>query len=147
MTGIQLVDQNGVPRGSLLLVELQPEVFYDPQCPVVLPCGQTLVGVEPAEANGAGARVTLHEPMPNPFAGSVRIAFDLPRGGDASLRIYDVSGRRVRTLIESRLPAQIRHDLTWDGTDQDGRPVSTGIYFVRLEADGKSFTRRAVVLR
>jgi flagellar hook assembly protein FlgD len=106
------------------------------------------VGVEQsAETTGAGANVALHEPMPNPFAGSVRIAFDLPRGGDASLRIYDVSGRRVRTLIESRLPAQIRHDLTWDGTDQDGRPVSTGIYFVRLEADGKSFTRRAVVLR
>ena len=62
------------------------------------------------------------------------------------LVIYSVAGRRIRVLHDHVLPAGT-HTLHWDGTDQDGRSVASGVYFYRLESPAQTRTRKLVLLR
>ena len=63
-----------------------------------------------------------------------------------ALVVFDVSGRRVKTLVDRRLQATT-HTFEWDGTDDAGRRVASGVYFYRLVADGRVLTRRMVLLK
>ena len=82
----------------------------------------------------------------NPGGAETLIAFTLPGGGSVRLDIYDVSGRRVRELARGPL-GEGEHVASWDGRDSRGRPVASGVYFVRVEAGGASATAKAVLLR
>jgi hypothetical protein len=85
--------------------------------------------------------------FPNPSRHGTSVAFGLPEpGGAVSLRVYNVSGRLVRTLVDGSLPAG-RHAATWDGKDDSGAEVSSGVYFYRLEAPGFEGQGRLVVLK
>ena len=75
----------------------------------------------------------LHGAYPNPFNPSTTIRFSLAEPGPATLRIYDLSGRRVRTLLDEHRAAG-HHDLEWNGRDDSGRRLASGVYFYRLEA-------------
>ena len=89
----------------------------------------------------------LHPVAPNPVRGGrTTVRFTLPRPADASLRVYDVAGRPVRTLAEGSHPGGER-TLTWDGRDDEGRTVTGGVYLVRLETDGVARIRKLTVLR
>jgi len=83
---------------------------------------------------------------PNPFAAETRIEFGLPSPSRATLRVYDVAGRLVKTLAEGSFPAGVRL-LIWNGKDDAGRTVRSGIYFLRLEAAGVTRTGRLLRLR
>ncbi len=73
----------------------------------------------------------LYAARPNPFHRRASIRFHLADQGHASVRIYDATGRRVRTLVDADLGAG-EHDWTWDGTTDAGRPAGAGIYWVQL---------------
>ena len=88
----------------------------------------------------------LHQSYPNPFNPQVTIQFDLPVSCDVDLAIYDVLGRRVRTLVAGLQPAGSR-TITWDGKDQNGSRVSSGIYFYRLTAGGFVETKKMVLMK
>jgi hypothetical protein len=94
----------------------------------------------------ASRTLTLAQNVPNPFNPSTRIAFTLPQDGPATLRIYDLRGRRVRTLLDGvqRAGAQ---DIVWDGRDDGGNAVASGTYVYRLVADGHGTPRKMVLLR
>jgi spore coat protein A len=82
---------------------------------------------------------------PNPFSSATTILFTLGRQSAARLDVYDLAGRRVRTLLdEPRLEAR-EHTVTWDGRDLEGNRVPSGIYFVHLTA-GKAVATRKVVM-
>jgi hypothetical protein len=85
--------------------------------------------------------------MPNPFQGRTVLAYDLPREGRVSLRIYDVSGRLVRTLVSGAVQGAGHHSIEWDGSDVAGATTGAGLYFGRLEAGGESDVRRLVRVR
>jgi len=72
---------------------------------------------------------------PNPFNPSTTIRFALPHAGPVDLAVYDLSGRRIRTLVAGDRPAG-RQAVIWDGRDQAGRAVASGTYFHRLSAGG-----------
>ncbi len=91
--------------------------------------------------------VALAPAAPNPFARQVRIAFTLAAAGPARLRVYDVAGRRVRTLLDERALVAGPAEVTWDGRDDAGRDAPGGVYLVRLETGGRSETRRVLRLR
>jgi hypothetical protein len=85
--------------------------------------------------------------FPNPSSRGTSIAFGLPgSGGAVSLRIYDVSGRLVRTLVDEPLPGG-NHVADWDGRDERGARVSSGVYFYRLQAPGFEGQGRMIVLK
>jgi hypothetical protein len=88
----------------------------------------------------------LHQNYPNPFNPATRIDFDLPGAGMVSLRIYNVRGEAVRTLLDRRMTAG-RKSLTWDGTDTAGSDVASGVYFYRIRAGEFIRTRKMVLLR
>ncbi len=83
----------------------------------------------------------LHTGFPNPFQSSTMIRFSLARAGGVDLAIYDVSGRRVRSLLD-RDVAVGYHTADWDGRDDAGRPVGSGVYFCRMLSGGESQTRK-----
>ncbi|MCK4549841.1 MAG: T9SS type A sorting domain-containing protein, partial [Candidatus Krumholzibacteria bacterium] len=83
---------------------------------------------------------------PNPFNPSTTIAFALPEAGHVDLRIYDIAGRLVRILLSERRDAG-RHEVAWDGTDDKGSIVASGVYFYSLAGNDQIRTRKMVLLR
>jgi hypothetical protein len=73
----------------------------------------------------------LEQNYPNPFNPSTKISFALPERGVVQLRIFNGTGQLVRTLMNHEM-AQGRHELVWDGRNQIGETVATGIYLYRL---------------
>jgi len=88
----------------------------------------------------------LAQNAPNPFNASTEIHYQLSRDADVSLRIYNVAGQMVRTLVNARQPAGF-HATIWDGTDDSRRAAASGIYFCRLEAGREAETIKMVLVR
>ena len=87
----------------------------------------------------------LATPSPNPFQGTTSVRFGLARAARVRLELFDLAGRRVRTLVDGDLEAGA-HATTWDGRDERGASVRAGIYFVRFIAPGKTLNARVVSL-
>ncbi len=85
---------------------------------------------------------------PNPFNPSTTIAFDLPAGMGStqkvSLVVYDIRGRRVKTLVDSEMKPG-RHQVVWNGVDEWGRPVSSGLYLYTLKSFDWTYTRKMAI--
>lgn len=96
-------------------------------------------------AAGAGHR--LHDAVPNPFNPATRLSFTLARADQATLRVYDLAGRLVRTLLADAPLDAGRHDVTWDGTDDRGRTVAAGVYLYRLQAGDFSATKAMALVK
>jgi flagellar hook assembly protein FlgD len=88
----------------------------------------------------------LEQNYPNPFNASTLISFSLKSEGFAELSIFDLLGRRVKTLQSGVLPAG-EHNFIWNGSDENNSVVASGVYFYRLQsADGK-LTRRMLMMK
>lgn len=83
---------------------------------------------------------------PNPFNPNVTIAFGLDRSGLVRATIYDLQGRRVRTLVQGELAAG-RHTIGWNSLDDAGRPQPTGTYVLRIEAGGKLRSQKLLLVK
>lgn len=88
----------------------------------------------------------LFQNHPNPFWPETQIGFDLPRAGRTEIRIHDARGRLVRTLVNEKRPAG-RQSVTWDGRDESGRELSSGVYFYSLTAPGVDENRRMILVK
>lgn len=103
----------------------------------------TLTGVDDGRAP---AGLALEQNRPNPFNPYTTISFRLTRHGDARLVVYDVRGARVRSLVDRRLgPGE--HIVEWDGTDDHGHRVASGVYYYELTSGSESARRRMVLLK
>lgn len=91
-------------------------------------------------------RFALYQSSPNPTAGGVVIAFDLPAENQVELVLIDVTGRELARIADKRLPAG-RHRVWWDSRDAGGAPVPSGVYFYRLDAGTYSDTRKLLLTR
>jgi hypothetical protein len=83
---------------------------------------------------------------PNPFNPTTTIRFIVPADGQVDLAIYDLSGRRVKTLVSTRLDAR-EYERTWDGTDDAGRRMASGVYFCKLSTAGGVDERKLVMVK
>jgi N-acetylneuraminic acid mutarotase len=90
--------------------------------------------------------IALHPNHPNPFNPATTIAYELPASGRAVLRVFDAGGRLVRTLVDAVQPAGLQ-STRWDGLNDDGAAVGSGVYFCRLDAAGVSRSRKMVLLK
>jgi hypothetical protein len=94
-----------------------------------------------------GSGVLLHPARPNPFVQKATLAFELNEALPVRLRVFDVVGRPVRTLVDGApLPAG-PHAFSWDGRDDRGRRVVPGLYSYRLDAGNRALTRKLVLAR
>jgi len=90
--------------------------------------------------------LSLLLPSPNPFNPRTRIRFSLDRSRRLDLEIYDVAGRRVRVLATGSLTAGL-HTLTWDGRNESGHVLPSGVYWLLLDAEGFRSTVKLVMIR
>ncbi|MCC6395923.1 MAG: right-handed parallel beta-helix repeat-containing protein [Bacteroidetes bacterium] len=92
------------------------------------------------------AGLLLLQNYPNPFNASTVFQFSIATRSDVVLEVFDYLGRNIRTLERGSYPPGV-HTSAWDGRDDRGRPVSSGVYFVRLEADRASRGIRVVLAK
>jgi len=121
-----------------------------------LPGGLLSVGLPPidilvrhglsTDADDVPVMTQLGQNYPNPFNPETSIPFTLTSAGHVTLRVYDVSGRFVATLLDENRSAG-EHVARWDGRDARGRASSSGVYFVRLQANGTTETRKIALLK
>jgi len=90
--------------------------------------------------SGVAQAFTLSSNYPNPFNPGTRIDFQIPHKSHVTLRVYDVLGRPVKTLVDGVLPASVvtPYFAIWDGTDETGTRAASGVYFYRMDAKGES---------
>ena len=116
----------------------------------------TSAGIYPAQCavTGVEERGTIPGPVaildlrvaPNPFNPQTTVSFVAPTNGEVQLSLHDLAGRRVRVLLHTNVAAG-RHVVSWNGCDQQGRPLASGVYFARLEVGSVRETAKLVLVR
>ncbi|HEU4363932.1 MAG TPA: FlgD immunoglobulin-like domain containing protein, partial [Candidatus Krumholzibacteria bacterium] len=136
-----------VPDGSFLIFEV--ETSWDTNRNVnrqIVEFPDPVGGPTPVGDRPAPRQLALSN-FPNPFNPGTTIRYTLPEAAVTSLRVYDVTGRLVRTLFAGeRVPAGT-FEVEWNGRDERGADVASGVYFFRIDAGTRSFTRKAVLLK
>ncbi len=99
----------------------------------------------PSGDPGVPRQSALHQNFPNPFNAGTVIPFQLMNEGFVRLQIYDMHGRRIRALISGAMPPG-NHRIGWDGTDDSGKQVPSGIYMTQLEAGPYSSSKKMILM-
>ncbi len=141
------MQKSGAAVVDELACALQNVVANDPSgfaIPFVI--GNT-TGVEEAQHLESLPTVFALKPNhPNPFNPATTISYDLPQAVEVKLEIFDVLGRRVRTLVQQRQPAG-RYTITWNGRNEQGRQVASGVFIYKLSAGDFVQSRRMAFVR
>ena len=88
----------------------------------------------------------LSQNYPNPFNPETTLSFSLPAGGETHLAVYNLKGQKVKSLVSRILPAG-DHSVVWNGRDDQGQPVASGIYYCRLVSAGQTVMRKMVLAK
>jgi hypothetical protein len=107
---------------------------------------QTSIDVTDSDDPKIPRSIELYGNYPNPFNPETRISFALPKPLHVRLRIYNIFGEQVAQLVDGSLAAG-RHTITWNSSNPVGQPMSSGIYFYRLETGVGSLTGKMILLR
>jgi hypothetical protein len=99
-----------------------------------------------ARATSLPDQYCLHQNYPNPFNPETEISYDLPNDSWVKLLIYNISGQKVKTLVD-RFEAAGHKTVIWDGKNQEGDRVASGVFFYRLEAGEFTATKKMVMIR
>jgi endonuclease I len=132
-------------NGAIYVIQNNRNPFVDhPEFIAMIYDSNSVVGV----GDGVSAvSIRLRQNLPNPFGARTTIGFDLARREPVSLRVFDVTGRLVRTLADGSVLEAGSHHLEWNGCDEGGAKLGSGLYFCRLVAGPTSVTRRMVLAR
>lgn len=131
---------------SAMVILCQEMVLLgDPTTEVWGPLGENYIVAVPGE-DVPKTRFALLPTRPNPFNPTTQILFSIPEGGPVDVSVYNVAGRLVKVLVNSDLQAG-EHRVEWDGTNEFGNEVGSGIYFCRLESGNDVSSKRMVLIR
>ena len=100
------------------------------------------------EGLASAFQFVLSDPYPNPAQDEAVIEYTLPKAGEVELKVFDLLGREVRAIVDDMQPAG-KHSVTWDGKDNAGVDLASGVYLVNLSAaspDGPHRATKKVVL-
>jgi hypothetical protein len=104
------------------------------------------VDLNPLVKPAVPVRFALGPAVPNPSRGGTLISYDLPVESQVSLKVYNLSGQLVRTLVAGKEKAGYRQ-VSWDGRSEVGSHVASGVYFYRMETGSFAATKKLVVVR
>ena len=107
---------------------------------------QLAVTVQVIPAADRPKTLALHQNWPNPCHYGATIRYELPEASFVSLRIFNISGQQIASLVSGVMPLGV-HDAAWDGKNTEGTRVASGIYLYQLIASGKTITRRLCFIR
>jgi hypothetical protein len=110
--------------------------------------GLCITAINEHFAPGSGSEFGLSNVMnyPNPFNPSSRIAFSLEYPTPVTVSVYNILGQRVITLLDENLDAG-PHSVTWNGTDDDGKTVASGVYFYRVETKDGAVNKKMILMQ
>ncbi|MGB8658327.1 MAG: FlgD immunoglobulin-like domain containing protein [Candidatus Zixiibacteriota bacterium] len=110
----------------------------------------TPIDIRPGSPRESGAtkpsEFKLEPNYPNPFNPETVIKFALPQDSKVTLRVYNILGQVVNTLVDEVLPAGV-HSTVWNGKNEQGRDVASGVYFYRIKADSYESVMKMTLLR
>jgi len=89
----------------------------------------------------------LSQNYPNPFNPSTWIYFELARHGHVNLSVYNILGQKIQTLVDKNLPAGVNYSAWWNGKDSFEQDMTSGIYIYKLTSNGKTLTRKMMLLK
>lgn len=141
----------GLPHAQIAALEVRPLANGYELWMSCLSRGLAVLTVETPDPTAVGPSVAvtglrLEPSAPNPFRGETTLRFSLPAGERVEICVYDVRGRRVRALLNSRSSGD-RSSVSWDGKDDAGQAMASGVYFCKLRAESGEATQRMVLLR
>ncbi|NQV17785.1 MAG: heparinase II/III family protein [Armatimonadetes bacterium] len=90
-------------------------------------------------------KVKLHGNYPNPFNPETTISFSIPKESKVEITMYNIKGQKVSTVLKDNMGKGI-YDTIWDGKDSNGKSVSSGVYFYKLNVDGKTYAIKKCLL-
>jgi hypothetical protein len=125
-----------LPEGVMIYLDNEPISASD----------QIFPGVYKLSFGILPKRFALYQNAPNPFNPTTAITFDIPAKADVQLEVYDLLGRRVNMLVNDEMTAG-SYRVTWDGKDESGREVPSGIYFYRIKAGDDVANRRMLLIK
>lgn len=100
------------------------------------------------ENNSKNLRYKLKQNFPNPFNPSTTISFSLKNDANVSLDIYNTKGQLIKTLVSNeKYSGGNEYNVSWNGTDENGKSVSSGVYFYKLKANNFTDIKKAVFLK
>ncbi|MCH7496672.1 MAG: T9SS type A sorting domain-containing protein [Candidatus Marinimicrobia bacterium] len=140
------VDLANLGAGGRLLFEVDNVCIPEQQRQEVLALFDRIILAVESDDSIIPTRFALYANYPNPFNPSTLISFDLPEALATELTIWNLLGQQVRTLYSSELAAG-RHQISFDGRDDAGLSMPTGIYFYRVQAERFSSTRKLMLLK
>ncbi len=148
-TEIKAVAPDSVTSGFIVLTSPTEESVSLKQF-VVIPDSGVLVDdiavLHGADGDGVPQKIQLVGSYPNPFNLETTIEYALPEGMPVTLKIYNLLGQQVRVIVDEFQPAGFK-SVRWDGRDEFGNIVSSGIYFVHFVGGGKSFINKISLLK
>ena len=92
------------------------------------------------------ANVTLQQNYPNPFNPTTSISFNLKKADNVSLEIFNLKGQKVKTLVDEKLPAD-NNTVIWNGKDENGNPVSSGVYLYKLKSGKYTSSKKMILMK
>jgi len=113
---------------------------------VSIPCTLSVGQVGIDDYTAIPSAFSLSQNFPNPFNPKTDISFGLPNTDFVTLKVYDIMGRCVKTLVDKRLEAGV-HTVIWDGTTDDGSTVTSGVYFYKLSQGDNVITKKMMMLK
>jgi hypothetical protein len=105
-----------------------------------------LIGVSAIEDQKSPTKFRLHQNYPNPFNPSTIISFEISHIEKVSLIVYDNQGRFIRSLLNNTMHTG-KHEISWDGRNNQGESVSAGVYYYRLHTAGFNLTKKMTLIR
>jgi len=106
---------------------------------------QKTTGVK-SESNTVPNDITLAQNYPNPFNPTTTIEFTLQRAGEVNVAVFNMIGQKVKTLVNKKM-TNGSHHVVWNGLDESGQRVASGVYYYRLDTKDFSTTRKMVLLK
>ncbi|MDZ4723674.1 MAG: C25 family cysteine peptidase [candidate division Zixibacteria bacterium] len=107
---------------------------------------QIVTSVNTDDESGLPTSFALHQNYPNPFNPSTQISFDLPTSSHVRLAIYNIAGQNVAVPIDKSLGAGT-YTVEWDGSDNHGLSLASGVYFYRLESESAASTKKMILMK
>ena len=133
---LELIELSGNVSGTFYLNDLRLVVVKPP----------AMTAVREDHLDETPISFSLGQNFPNPFNSGSAFRFALARSADVELAVYNLAGQKVATLVQGHREAG-SHSLRWDGQDDAGRELASGVYLYRLRADRRSETRKLLLLR
>lgn len=106
----------------------------------------TVLGIEPVGEPGIPSKVELFQNFPNPFNPATEIQFQVNKSQKVNLTVFDMLGRKVKTLVDKDVSAG-KYKVTWNGINEAGQRVASGIYFYRLQTQDFEQARKMLLMK